>query len=97
MKPARGVKGCIIDSFDGNYYFRVYNADHTFVDYHLRHCDLQVIIDDDDAVLYDDELGQRLDHSPATLGQLTVTCLDAPFYQDENGEPVEISPHNKDK
>ena len=69
MKPARGVKGCIIDSFDGTYYFRVYNPDHSFVDYDLRHCDLQVIIDDDDAVLYDDELGQRLDHSPQTLGK----------------------------
>ncbi len=69
MKSARGVKGCIIDSFDGNYHFRVYNADHTFADYVLRHCDLQVIIDDDDAVLYDDELGQRLDHSPETLGK----------------------------
>ena len=68
-KPAKGTRGCIIDSFDGTYYFRVYDKDHSFVDYDLRHCDLSVIIDDDDAVLYDDEHGQRLDHAPATLGR----------------------------
>jgi hypothetical protein len=68
MKPAKGVRGCIINSFNGNYYFRVYNPDHSFVDYDLHHCDLSVIVDDDDAVLYDDKQGQRLDHSPATLG-----------------------------
>ena len=69
MKPAKGLRGHIIDSFDGSYYFRVYDKDHNFTDYDLRHCDLTVIIDDDDAVLYDDELGQRLDHAPSTLGR----------------------------
>jgi hypothetical protein len=69
MKPAKGVKGCIIDAFDGTYYFRVYNADHTFTDYELHHHDLQVIIDDEDAVLYDEELSTRLDYSPQTLGK----------------------------
>ena len=67
-KSAKGVRGHIIDSFDGAYYFRVYDADHNFVDYDLRHCDLTVIIDDDDAFLYDDEFSTRLDHSPGTLG-----------------------------
>jgi len=28
----------------------------------------ELIVDNDDAVLYNDEQGQRLDHSPATLG-----------------------------
>ena len=69
MRPAKGVRGCIIDSFDGSYYFRVYNPDHTFVDYQLRHHDLMVIIDDDDAVLYDDENSTLLDYSPQTLGK----------------------------
>ena len=70
MKPksAKGLRGHIIDCFDGTYYFRVYDADKNFVDYPLRHCDLTVIIDDDDAFLYEDEFSVRLDHSPATLG-----------------------------
>ena len=70
MKPksAKGLRGHIIDSFDGNYYFRVYDADHNFTDYDLRHCDLAVVIDDDDAFLYEDEFSASLDHAPATLG-----------------------------
>lgn len=67
-KPAKGQRGHLIDSFDGTYYFRVYDADHNFTDYLLRHCDLTVIIDDDDAFLYQDETGAKLDHSPLTLG-----------------------------
>jgi len=47
----------------------VYDADHNFTDYDLRHCDLAVIIDDEDAFFYSDESGTRLDHSPATLGK----------------------------
>lgn len=68
-KSAKGLRGHIIDCFDGNYYFRVYDADHNFVDYALHHCDLTVIIDDDDAFLYDEEFSTRLDHSPAMLGK----------------------------
>ena len=67
-RSAKGLRGHIIDSFDGNYWFRVYDADHNFTDYDLRHCDLAVIIDDDDAFLYEDELSASLDHAPATLG-----------------------------
>lgn len=67
-KSAKGLRGHIIDSFDGTYYFRVYDKDHNFTDYDLRHCDLTVIIDDEDAYLYEDELGARLDHSLETLG-----------------------------
>jgi hypothetical protein len=67
-RPAKGLRGQIIDTFDGTYYFRVYDKDYNFVDYELRHCDLGVIIDDDDAFLYEDEFGTKLDHSPNTLG-----------------------------
>lgn len=67
-KSAKGLRGHIIDCFDGIYYFRVYDADHNFVDYHLRHVDLIVTIEDDDAFLYEDEAGARLDHAPSTLG-----------------------------
>jgi hypothetical protein len=68
MKPAKGVRGHIIDSFTGTYYFRVYDNEGNFIDYDLRHHDLTVIIDDDDAVLYEDAFGAKLDHSPQTLG-----------------------------
>jgi hypothetical protein len=68
IKPAKGMCGHLIYSGNGDYYFRVYDKDHNFVDYAVRHSDLTVIIDDDDAVLYNDEIGARLDHSPATLG-----------------------------
>ena len=70
MKPvsANGVKGHILDCFSGEYVFRVYNQDHTFTDYDLRHCDLSVTITDEDAFFYTDGLVQTLDHSPETLG-----------------------------
>ena len=68
-KSAKGLRGHLIDQFDGTYCFRVYDADHNFTDYELRHCDMTVIIDDEDACLYDDEHGTRLDHAPATLGK----------------------------
>jgi hypothetical protein len=71
-QSAKGLRGHIIDSFDGTYFFRVYDADHNFTDYLLRHCDLTVIIDDDDAFLYQDEIGATLDHSPGTLGKEDV-------------------------
>jgi hypothetical protein len=67
-RSAKGLRGCIIDDFNGGYWFRVYDADHNFTDYDLRHCDLAVIIDDDDAFLYEDEFIAKLDHAPATLG-----------------------------
>lgn len=69
IKSANGARGCIISGFDGTYYFRVYDADHNFTDYDLHHCDLAVIIDDEDAFFYSDESGTRLDHAPATLGK----------------------------
>jgi hypothetical protein len=68
IKPAKGLRGHLIYSGDGDYYFRVYDKDHNFVDYVVRHSDLTVIIDDDDATLYEDEFSTILDHSPATLG-----------------------------
>jgi len=68
-KSAKGLRGHIIDSFDGTYYFRMYDKDHNFTDYDLRHCDLTVVIDDDDAFLYENEFSATLDHAPATLGK----------------------------
>ena len=46
----------------------VYNDDGTFKDYLLRHCDLSITIDDEEACFYEDENGNLyLDHQPETL------------------------------
>ncbi len=69
FQSAKGVKGFLLDSFDGNYYFRVYDGEGGFKDYLLKHCDLEITINDEDAVLYERENGDlSLDHSTETLG-----------------------------
>jgi tRNA splicing endonuclease len=67
MKPvsANGVEGHLIYTHGGKYMFRVYDAEHNFVDYDLQHSDLCVTICDEDAYFY---LNSVLDHAPATLG-----------------------------
>jgi hypothetical protein len=67
MKPksANGVKGHIFSTLGGKYMFRVYDAEHNFIDYDLQHNDLCVIISDEDAYFYSDSV---LDHAPSTLG-----------------------------
>jgi hypothetical protein len=67
MKPksANGVEGHLIYTHSGKYMFRVYDAEHNFVDYDLQHSDLCVTICDPDAYFYLDSV---LDHAPATLG-----------------------------
>ena len=67
-KSATGVEGCLIRGVDGEYYFRVYDADHNFQDYDLMHSDLSITVTDPDAFFYNDEFTARLDHAPATLG-----------------------------
>ena len=67
-KSAVGVEGQLIYTGAGVYVFRVYTDNYKFTDYDLLHCDLSVTITDKDATLYTDEHGNRLDHSPATLG-----------------------------
>ncbi len=68
-QPADGVEGCLIRGHDGTYYFRVYDANHGFVDYDLMHSDLSITITDADAYFYRGDGHDRLDHSPATLGE----------------------------
>lgn len=67
-KSADGVEGCLIRGIDGEYYFRVYDADHNFVDYDLMHSDLSITITDPDAYFYREHGRDVLDHAPATLG-----------------------------
>ena len=64
QKPAKGTKGMLLYTMNDEYVFRVYKEDHTFIDYDILHCDLDVTIDSDDAVFYDFEDGRNvLDHS----------------------------------
>ena len=66
---ADGVKGCLLYCHvDNTYVFRVYEEDHTFVDYNIMHCDLSITIHDKDAYFYTDGEKATLDHSPGTLG-----------------------------
>jgi hypothetical protein len=69
IKLANGVTGHLIQIFTGQTVFRVYDDNHNFVDYDLRHSDLTVTINDEDAYFYRDEYNDVLDHSPKTLGQ----------------------------
>lgn len=71
MKPksANGVQGHLLTLTDGTMVFRVYDADHNFVDYDLKHSDLTVTITDEDAFFYRDEYTDALDHAPETLGK----------------------------
>ena len=68
IKSANGVRGHLLTLIDNTVVFRVYDAEHNFVDYDLRHSYLTVTIDDEDACFYRDEFQDKLDHAPATLG-----------------------------
>ena len=69
QKPAKGMKGIILLTLNNRYVFRVYKEDNSFTDYDILHCDLDVTIDSDDAVLYEYEDGTNaLDHSYEVLG-----------------------------
>ena len=64
VKPAKGTKGMLLYTMNNEYVFRVYKEDHTFIDYDILHCDLDVTIDSDDATFYEFEDGRNiLDHS----------------------------------
>ena len=67
-KSANGVRGHILNLIDGTVMFRVYDAEHNFVDYDLHHSDLCVTIDDPDAYFYHQDGQDTLDHAPMTLG-----------------------------
>jgi hypothetical protein len=69
VQPAAGVTGVLIRSLDHCIVFRVYDDNHKFTDYDIRHDDLSVTIDADAlAAFY--KVGERdiLDHDPRVLG-----------------------------
>ena len=67
-RSADGVRGHLLNLIDGTVVFRVYDAEHNFVDYDLHHSDLCVTIDDADAYFYRRDEQDILDHAPITLG-----------------------------
>jgi hypothetical protein len=72
---AAGVRGILCRcAVDGSYFFRVYGPDHTFVDYALRHDDLEVTISEDElASFYRIGEDNILDYSPRVLGLADAT------------------------
>ena len=68
-QPANGVTGQLLQLVTGQTVFRVYDNNHNFVDYDLKHTDLTVTITDEDAFFYRDEYTDVLDHAPTTLGK----------------------------
>jgi len=70
QKPAKGSKGYLIYTMNDEYVFRVYKEDHSFIDYDILHCDLELTINDDDATFYEFEDGRNiLDHSYTIAGE----------------------------
>ena len=67
--PANGVSGHLLRVDYDTIVFRVYDTDHTFVDYDLRHSDLCVTLTDPDAFFYHEAGEHYLDHAPETLGK----------------------------
>lgn len=67
-KPADGTKGILLRVDFDKWVFRVYKENNYFIDYDLLHSDLQVTIDDKESTFYSDDKGNRLDHTPETLG-----------------------------
>jgi hypothetical protein len=67
-RSANGVRGHLLNLIDGTVVFRVYDAEHNFVDYDIHHNDLCVTITDPDAYFYRRDEQDILDHAPITLG-----------------------------
>ena len=68
VNDASGVKGILIRS-EGKYFFRVYEPDGEFIDYEIKHDDLEVTISNDAlAAFYTDGEHYILDHSPNVFG-----------------------------
>jgi hypothetical protein len=70
ITSATGVEGHLLYCHvEDKYQFRVYDKNHNFIDYDIKHCDLLVKIIDEDASFYKvHDSTYILDHTPETLG-----------------------------
>ncbi len=54
---ANGIKCFLLKSIDETFFIRIYNDDGSFIDYDIFHNDLEIIINDDNAMfVHDDEI-----------------------------------------
>lgn len=69
LKSAKGMSGTLLRVGE-DYFFRAKaNNEDGFIDFLIRHNDLEIIINDDDTQFYELKDGEMaLDHSKETLG-----------------------------
>lgn len=63
---AIGQRGCLIRTL-GDVVFRVYDAEHNFVDYEITNHDCEVVIIDRDAALIRNAAGDFLDYTDESM------------------------------
>lgn len=63
---AIGVRGQLIRTL-GDVVFRVYDAEHNFVDYEITNHDCEVVIIDPDAALIRNDAGDFLDYTDESM------------------------------
>lgn len=76
VTDANGVRGFLLQSIDGSFFFRVYDENKDFIDYEILHNDLEVTITPDALAAFYQFNGRTiLDHSPEVLGlKKTIDC-----------------------
>ena len=69
ITSVNGAEAHLLWSGEG-YFIRFYGSDRlSFKDCEIKHSDLVIVIDDEDAYMYENEKGDVwIDHSPQTLG-----------------------------
>ena len=63
---AIGQRGILIRVLD-DVYFRVYNHDHSFIDYEITNHDCEIVIIDPDASLIRNDAGDFLDYTTESM------------------------------
>lgn len=76
-QDALGQRGCLIQSFDGKMYFRVYSPDWEFVDYEITNHDVNIVIADPDAALIRTEHGDFLDYTSRSMNVVSKSDTDS--------------------
>ena len=64
---AIGVRGFLIRTVSDQVMFRVYDANHDFVDYEITHHDCEIVIIDPSAALIRNHAGDFLDYTKESM------------------------------
>ena len=67
-KNAIGERGFLIRTITNEIMFRVYDANHDFVDYEITNHDCEVVIIDPSAALIRNDAGNFLDYTEEVMG-----------------------------